>query len=131
MKKYRKIWLWAMLAGGLSIPAQAGLITNGGFEAGFSAWTRLDQVGSEGTFSLQTGTLSPVNLFAVPAPPGGTRAAMTDAAGPGSHVLYQDFVVPSSLAVPYVIVFLLINNNNNSSSGLFLPALLDFSTHTL
>jgi PEP-CTERM motif-containing protein len=131
MKNYRKIWLWAMLAGGLSIPAQAGLITNGGFEAGLSAWTKLDQVGSEGTFSLQTGTLSPVNLFAVPAPPGGTRAAMTDAEGPGSHVLYQDFIVPSILAGPYFISFSLYINNNHGSPAFFTPALLDFATPTL
>jgi hypothetical protein len=131
MKNYRKIWLWAMLAGGLSIPAQAGLITNGGFEAGLSAWTRLDQVGSEGTFSLQTGTLSPVNLFAVPAPPGGTKAAMTDAPGPGSHVLYQDFVVPNILAGLYFARFSLFINNNNGSPAFFTPALLDFATPTL
>ena len=61
-------------------------------------WTRADQLGSDGTFSLQAGTLSPVNGDPVPAPPGGTYAAMTDAQGPGSHVLYQDFVVSASSA---------------------------------
>src|SRR5207249_4987568 len=71
------------------------VINNGGFEAGLASWTRADQLGSVGTFALQTGTTSPVNGTTVPAPPGGTRAAMTDAQGPGSHVLYQDFVVPS------------------------------------
>ena len=128
---YRKMWLWAMLACGLSIPAQADFITNGGFEAGFSAWTRIDQVGSEGTFSLQTGTLSPVNLFAVPVPPEGTRAAMTDQQGPGSHVLYQDFFVPNILVGPYDIYFSLFINNNHGSPSFFTPALLDFATPTL
>ena len=129
--KYRKMWLWAMLACGLSVPAEADLITNGGFEAGFSAWTRIDQVGGDGTFSLQTGTLSPVNLFAVPAPPEGTSAAMTDSLGPGSHVLYQDFVVPNILVGPYVINFSLFINNNNGSPNFFTPALLDFATPAL
>ena len=63
------------------------LILNGGFESGFTSWTRLNQLGSEGAFSLQTGTVSPVNGDPVPPPPGGMFAAMTDALGPGSHVL--------------------------------------------
>ena len=79
---------------GSARPATASpLILNGGFETGFSSWVRADQLGSEGTFSLQNGTASPVNGDAVPAPPKGVAAAMTDAGAPGSHVLYQDFVV--------------------------------------
>jgi hypothetical protein len=75
-------------------PATASpLILNGGFEAGFASWTIADQLGSDGTFQIQSGITSPLNGDAVPAPPGGTFAAMTDAFGPGSHVLYQDFVV--------------------------------------
>src|SRR5215467_6229434 len=62
------------------------LILNGGFESGFTSWTRVNQLGSEGAFFLQTGTLSPVNGDPVPAPPSGVFAAMTDALGPGSHV---------------------------------------------
>jgi hypothetical protein len=77
-------------------PASAiPLIANGGFESGFDGWTRADALGGDGTFQLQSGTSSPVNLDPVPAPPGGLAAAMTDAQGPGSHVLYQDFVVPA------------------------------------
>ena len=67
----KTVWLSAALAWFLSLPVQAGLIVNGGFESGFSGWTRVDQVGSEGTFSLQTGMSSPLNGFAVPAPPEG------------------------------------------------------------
>src|SRR5260221_537760 len=66
------------------------VILNGGFTSGFSSWTRADQLGSDGTFSLQSGTSSPVNGDSVPPPPGPTIAAMTDAQGPGAHVLYQD-----------------------------------------
>src|SRR3954469_10274990 len=82
------------LATAVCTVAHAVVIVNGGFESGFTGWTRADQLGSEGTFFLQTGTASPVNGDPVPAPPDGTFAAMTDAQGPGSHVLYQDFVVP-------------------------------------
>ncbi|WP_295435827.1 PQQ-dependent sugar dehydrogenase [uncultured Thiodictyon sp.] len=81
------------------LPAPASLIANGGFEAGFTSWTRVDQLGSEGTFELQSGTSSPLTLETTPAPPGGNQAAMTDAEGPGSHLLYQDFVVGALGAV--------------------------------
>ena len=74
------------------------VVSNGGFDAGFLGWTRVDQVGGDGTFFLQTGTTSPVNGDAVPSPPQGVTAAMTDAQGPGSHVLYQDVVI--SAVVP-------------------------------
>jgi hypothetical protein len=70
-------------------------IVNGDFEAGLAGWTVADQLGSDGTFFVQSGTESPVNGASVPAPPQGTQAAMSDAAGPGSHLLYQDFVVPT------------------------------------
>src|SRR4051795_13498915 len=91
----------AVLAAALlaaTCPAMHGaeILTNGGFESGFSGWTRADSLGSDGTFALQTGTTSPVNRTTVPAPPGSSTAAMTDALGPGSHVLYQDFTVTST-----------------------------------
>lgn len=37
------------------------LIVNGGFEAGLASWVTADQVGSEGTFSVQNGTSSPLS----------------------------------------------------------------------
>lgn len=130
VNQHKTVWLSAALAWSLTLPVQAGLIVNGGFESGFSGWTRVDQVGSEGTFILQTGTASPVNGFAVPAPPGGTTAAMTDAFGPGSHVLYQDFVVPVSV-LDASIGFSLFINNGNGSPSFFTPATLDFATTAL
>jgi len=128
---FKGMWLAAGLMCALAGPVQAELITNGGFETGFLGWTRLDQVGSEGTFTGQTGTLSPVNLFTVPLPPSGTIAAMTDSFGPGSHVLYQDFVVPNSITVPFTIGFSLYINNDNGAPDFFAPAHLDFATPAL
>lgn len=134
--KFKALWLFAALAGGLTRHVQAQqLITNGGFEAGFSGWTRSDQVGSEGTFFVQTGTTSPVNGFTVPAPPAGTQAALTDAQAPGSHVLYQDFTVPTGILGGTVGFSLFINNGaTDIISGapvFFSPATLDFATPTL
>jgi len=121
----RKTWRLAVLACALTLSAQAGLIVNGGFESGFTAWTRADQLGSEGTFALQTGTLSPVNGLPVPPPPAGITAAMTDAAGPGSHVLYQDIFVPSVVPAASLSFSLFVST---SAPDFFTPAHLDFAT---
>lgn len=73
-------------------PARAAFLTNGGFEAGLTGWTVVNQ--GSGSFFPQTGAASPANGFPVQAPPEGNNAAITDQSGPGAHVLYQDFVVP-------------------------------------
>ena len=76
----------------------APLISNGSFESGFANWTRVDQVGGDGSFLAQTGNATPINGIPVPLPTDGASAAMTEMAGPGSHVLYQDFVVTAGAA---------------------------------
>ena len=74
--------------------ARADLLTNGGFETGtFAGWTVTNQPGGSAGWFIQTGTSSPVNSFAAPAPPQGTHAAMTDDSAPGSHALLQSFTV--------------------------------------
>ncbi len=124
----KPVCLSATLVFALSSPAVAGLITNGGFESGFSSWTRSDQLGSDGTFALQTGTTSPVNGTAVPAPPGGATAAMTDAQGPGSHVMTQTF----TLAAPVLSAMLAFDLFIGNRAGMFVsPSSLDFSTPAL
>jgi hypothetical protein len=107
------------------IPGRAAeLISNGGFESGFTGWTRADQLGSDGTFQLQAGTASPVNGDPVPAPPGGLTAAMSDAQGPGSHVLYQDFVLPSSASAATLKFDLFVGNRADRFVS---PDTLDFA----
>jgi len=110
--------------------AAAPLLLNGGFEAGFANWVRVDQLGSEGTFSLQSGAASPQNADPVPAPPEGLSAAMSDAFGPGSHVVYQDFLVNSASGTLRFDLFI------GNRAGAFFPADaaavgLDFSTPAL
>jgi len=124
----KRMCLATTLVFALSSPAVAGLITNGGFESGFSSWTRSDQLGSDGTFALQTGTASPVNGTAVPAPPGSTTAAMTDAQGPGSHVMTQTFTLSAPVLSAMLAFDLFIGNR----AGVFVsPSSLDFSTAAL
>jgi hypothetical protein len=110
----------------LALPVEAGqILNNGGFEAGFAGWTRADALGSDGSFLLQSGILSPVNGDPVPAPPGGVSAAMSDGGAPGSHVLWQDFTI-SAATFSYLLSFDLFIGNR---AGLFAtpsPANLDF-----
>jgi hypothetical protein len=108
----------------------ANLITNGDFEAGggsFLGWTIVNQSGSfpGGNWFIQSGTVSPVSGFPVPPPPGPTHAAMTDSNGPGSHVLYEDFVVPAIISGDWLLDFDLFIGNR---AGVFAtPASLDFT----
>lgn len=126
MQRFRPLSI--QLAAGLMVSAcipaslAAPVIVNGGFETGFTGWTRADQTGSEGTFFLQSGSTSPINGDAVPAPPEGSQAAMTDAAGPGAHVLYQDFMASAGPATLSFQVFI-----GNRSGQFATPDTLDFS----
>lgn len=113
---------------GLGSSAQAALIANGGFESGLAGWTKADQVGSDGTFLVQSGTASPVNADLVPAPPGGTNAAMTDAQGPGTHVLYQSFTATSPVSSAVLVFDVFVGNRSDAFRT---PNTLDFSTPTL
>lgn len=114
----------------LTTASNAGLslITNGGFESGLSGWTTANQLGSEGTFFHQSGATSPVNALTVQPPPEGSFAAMTDAGGPGSHVLYQDFVVPANITDASLTFSLFINN---TATAFTTPSHLDFATTAL
>ena len=130
LTRLASVFLGVVTVIGLSAgPAYAtSIIVNGGFEAGFMGWTRADQLGSDGSFLVQSGTASPVNGMAVPAPPEGVLAAMSDAQGPGTHVLYQDFVVPSVVSNATLSYSLFVQN---FAGNFFTPATLDFSTPAL
>src|SRR5687768_1343209 len=113
MEMNRKILFAAVSVAAAAIAqpvAAAPLVINGGFELGFLGWTRVDAVGSDGTFLLQTGTTSPVSGLSVPPPPGGSTAAMTDAQGPGAHVLFQDFLVPATVSAATLMFDLFVGN---------------------
>ncbi len=69
--------------------------SNGGFETGnFSGWAIVNS--GSGNWFNYTGTLTPPPVFTINAPPQGTRAAVTNQSGPGSHILYQDLVLEPS-----------------------------------
>ncbi|MFO0857935.1 MAG: hypothetical protein U0640_11325 [Phycisphaerales bacterium] len=110
--------------------AQAGinLINNGTFETGLGGWFAANQLGSDGSFLHQSGAISPVNGLSVQSPPQGLFAAMTDGGGPGSHVLYQDFVIPSGVTNALISFSLFVNNTATAFST---PTHLDFATTAL
>jgi len=88
----------------------------------------MDQLGSDGTFFLQTGTASPVNGDPVPAPPGPTTAAMTDAQGSGTHLLLQTFTVAAPVPSASLVFDIFVGNRSDAFRT---PNTLDFSTPTL
>ena len=113
-------------ASALSSPVEAApVLVNGGFEAGFTGWVTADSLGSDGTFTLQNGTTSPINFDPVPAPPGGVSAVMSDGGGPGTHVLWQDFLVTSG-GPQVMLSFDLFTGNRAQVFGTPNPANLDF-----
>lgn len=73
------------------------LIQNGGFETGaFTSWTTFDAAGGDTLgFIVSSDTIMPRSGLVVLAPPESIYAAITDQAGVGTHVLYQDVVLPA------------------------------------
>jgi hypothetical protein len=114
----------------LALPAQALPIVNGGFEDGLANWTVVNQPGSEGSFRRQSGGTSPATGTAVPAPPGGRNAAMTDAGAGGSHVLYQDFMQATSATRAMLSFDLFIGNRADAFHVPAVPT-LDWATAVL
>ncbi len=92
--------------------ALAATAANGNFEDGtLTGWTAVS-AGSGGWFNY-TGTSAPVSGMTIPAPPEGTRAAVADQTGPGSHVLYQDLVLESTQS--HSLSFFVYYDNRASS----------------
>lgn len=130
---FRRCVRVALLAacGALACTASAyELVVNGSFEANggvgsgtFTGWSSFGQPGSQGGFKVQTGTTPPLTPFAVPAPPGGNFAAMSDQLGPGGHTLHQDVTIPPGAAAALTArVFVL-----NQAEEFFAPADLDYN----
>jgi hypothetical protein len=93
------------------------LIANPDFTGGLAGWTVVDEAGGSGSWYVQTGIGSPLNGFPVPPPPSAPNAAMTDQGGPGSHMLYQDFVVPTDIAVAIIQFDYFVGNQATFITG--------------
>lgn len=126
----RVVVVWLFVLAAFCPGATAQSILNGGFEANggpgatdFSDWVVADAPGSAGSFYVQTGTGSPVFGADVPAPPEGEFAAMSEAGGPGAHVLYQDFLVPSVVGSAKLRFRVFVQNQAGDFTA---PGSLDF-----
>jgi hypothetical protein len=130
------------------------LIRNGNFEArdlvgqqgGLIGWQNLNQSNSHGYWGIQTGTVSPLSLTGVPAPPQGNFAGMLDeafvdgselttsATDPGqfsgTHILYQDFVVPATATSVVLSLDLDLQNSAMAWSDTSLNPSLDYTLPT-
>jgi len=101
---------------------EALITSNPGFETGdFSGWTVVNEAHGSGNWFVYSGTLSPLSGFTIPAPPNGAFAATTDQGGPGSHILYQDLVVPAVAPPPLTFV----SYYENRAGIFFTPPTLD------
>jgi hypothetical protein len=100
---------------------------NAGFEGDAGTlvgWTVVDQVGGNGSWSVQSGTQSPLSNSSVPQPPELRQAAMTDQSGPGSHILYQDITLPFA---PTSLRFELFLGNRGTAWNIPSPETLDYT----
>ena len=88
----------------------------------------MDQFGSEGTFYVQSGNTAPISGSPVPVPPDGSNAAMSDALGPGAHVLYQDFTPVAAQAGVFLAFDLFVGN---LAGDFYVHDTLDFATPAL
>ncbi|MHC4427329.1 MAG: hypothetical protein ACYS0D_01830 [Planctomycetota bacterium] len=121
-------------------PATASIV-NGSFETGdFNGWTVAnagdfgDWIVAPAGFPLLSGGVAPV-------PTDGQFQAITDQDGPGSHVLYQEFVVPTGGTLEFDMwwdnqaqawfndgTLDLLNPNQHARVDLMLPGTDPFST---
>jgi hypothetical protein len=70
------------------------LVTNGSFETGdFTGWNTVEN-SVFGNWLVTDQATAPLSGFPVPPAADGTFQAMVDQTGQGSHILYQDIVIP-------------------------------------
>ncbi|HBE57608.1 MAG TPA: hypothetical protein DEG17_16445 [Cyanobacteria bacterium UBA11149] len=110
----------------LTDTANAATIVNGGFETGnFSGWTLVNQPGGSGNWFVTSGSVSPQSAHSIPLPTEGTKFAVTDQSGPGSHVLFQDISLEAGFQ--HILSFNWIAENWDGR-GLFNPGTMNQNT---
>lgn len=111
---------------GPAADAVAGAVLNGSFEDNggpnstiLNHWTTFNA--GNGAVFAQTGTVSPLAGFEVPAPPDGDFAAMSAQGGPGQHIWFQDVQVPANRSELHFDLFI-----GNRAGVFFSPPTLAF-----
>ena len=81
-------------------PAHGGILDNGSFESGdFTGWSVFDN--GSGNWLVLPGGIRLAGGEFTPTPTDGKFQAVTDQTGPGAHVFFQEFVVPSGGVVEF------------------------------
>jgi hypothetical protein len=88
-------WAVSAHASPLLVNGDFEMVTDEGLPVG---WTVFDPDDLIGTWFLLLDIPTPISGYVIPPPPSGLFAMVTDQDGPGSHALYQDFVVPTSIS---------------------------------
>jgi len=97
------------------------LVTNGSFETGdFTGWSTVEN-SVFGNWLVTDQLVAPLSGFPVPPAADGTFQAMVDQTGQGSHILYQDIVIPPSISVTLNLMLWA----ENYAGGYANPATLD------
>ena len=124
MKFPRSILIAATLSAAQSATATP-LLTNGGFETGdFTGWTVTDLANGSGTWSVASGTTTPISGHPTVGAASGNFYAVTDQGGPGTHALTQNFIVPIG-ATSVVLSFDMFANNQAGGAAIINPVGLD------
>ena len=107
----------------MSQPALAATVTNGSFETGdFTGWTVTPQTGSTGTWTVATGTSSPLSEHDTPAPSCDTHQAVFDQTGPSSAVLVQDLTLEAGETHTLSFTHWYVNYDSTAVAGVVHPA---------
>jgi hypothetical protein len=87
------------------------LVTNGSFETGdFTGWNVVD-TGGFGQWFVTDQTVAPLSAFPIAPAADGSFQALVDQTGFGSHILYQDVVIPPSISVTLNLMLWFENYN--------------------
>lgn len=127
MEHCKKLLLVALALTWLIAPSghAVELITNGGFETGFTGWSLFDQAGGDGGFFLGSTTFTPLSGSPTVGPAGGNFYAVSDQNGPGAHVLLQSFTINSGSTA--ILSFSMFVNDQSGVGPIVNPAGLDYT----
>jgi hypothetical protein len=105
-------------------PVNAVLV-NGEFELeDLNGWTQVNQPDGSGRWVLTPGGRAPISRVPIPRPTIGAQYVVTDQAGPGSHVLFQDIVLEANSRHTLSFDWFA---QNTAAGGLLNPGTMDYS----
>ncbi|MFM2025585.1 MAG: hypothetical protein RLZZ339_298 [Cyanobacteriota bacterium] len=108
----------------------AELITNGGFETGFTGWNVSIQPGSNSTsgfFIDDANGSTPFSGQATVGPASGSFYAVSDQGGPGAYALTQTFIVPGA-ASSVILSYDMFVNDWSGLGPIVNPSGLDYTS---